>query len=185
MVAAAKRVLGPGKSVSVKIRLHADADETERFLRTVVEIGDPDFVTVHARTRKQRSSTAPDLAALAELKRRFPHLLMLANGDVFSAQDAADIAQKTGVEGVMAARGLLENPALFAGFERTPVEAVDRFMRYAVKSGLKFELIVHHVVEMMGQMANKRERKGIVACRDTVELTDWLDARLKLRALAQ
>lgn len=176
MVRAAKEVLGPNKSVSVKIRIHKDISETIEFLQTVQQAG-VDFVTVHARTKNQRSSTPPDMQALKMLKDRFPNLPMIANGDVYSVADARDIAAKTGVEGAMSARGLLENPALFAGYKDTPVEAVRRFVAHAVRTGLRIELTVHHLTEMMGKMTTKKERKGLVESRDYVDLIDWLDGR--------
>ena len=40
---------------------------------------------------------------------------VLANGDVRSLADAAQVRDATGVDGVMCARGMLENPAMFAG----------------------------------------------------------------------
>ena len=39
----------------------------------------------------------------------------MANGDVRSLADAAQVRAATGVDGVMCARGMLENPAMFAG----------------------------------------------------------------------
>ena len=45
---------------------------------------------------------------------------VVANGDIFSLEDAKMTAEKTGCQGVMAARGLLENPAMYAGYTSTP-----------------------------------------------------------------
>lgn len=136
MVAEAKRRLaGTDKSVSVKIRIHKDLEETRRFVEIVQRAG-VDWITVHGRTRNQRSSTPPDFEAIAWL-RPFIKCPVLANGDVYSLEDAKRIVELTGVDGVMAARGLLENPCLFAGFERAPKEAVARFLAYASRTGLR------------------------------------------------
>lgn len=138
MVAEAKRRLVghyPGKSVSVKIRVHKDLEETKRFI-AAVEAAGVDFITIHGRTRNQRSSTPPDFEAIRILKAG-AKVPILANGDVYSLKDAQRIVAETGVDGLMAARGLLENPTLFAGYEKTPREAVARFMAYASKTGLR------------------------------------------------
>lgn len=135
MVKEAKRRLGSKKSVSCKIRIHKDLDETKRFIDIITDAG-VDYITIHGRTRNQRSSTPPDFAAIKLLKAH-ARVPVLANGDVYSLKDAHSIASETGVDGVMAARGLLENPALFAGFEGTPPEAVGRFIAYASRSGLR------------------------------------------------
>ena len=42
---------------------------------------------------------------------------MIANGDVTSLEGAREVQEKTGVDGVMVARALLENPALFDGYK--------------------------------------------------------------------
>ena len=108
-------------------------------------------------------------------------LPVLANGDVYSLEDAHRITRETGVDGVMAARGLLENPALFAGFDKTPVEAVSQFIHYAVQGGMRHELVVHHITEMMTKTSTKRERAGLAVCNDMVDVIDWLDNRCKLQ----
>lgn len=180
MVAAAKRALGPNKSVSVKIRLHKDINDSIDFVRTVQQAG-VDFVAVHARLKNQRSSTPPDLKALKILRSHFPDLPMLANGDVYSLAHAERTVAETGVDGVMTARGLQENPALFAGYESTPREVVERFMAYAVRSGLRFELIKGHLADMMGKMTTKKVRRTLIGCKDLIELVDWLDGLWDLK----
>ena len=103
-------------------------------------------------------------------------LPVLANGDVYSLKDAHRIAKETGVDGVMAARGLLENPTLFAGFDKTPIEAVSQFIHYAVQGSMRHELVVHHLTEMLGSTTTKRERVGLAACNDMVDVIDWLSS---------
>jgi len=180
MVVAAKQALGPTKSVSVKIRIHKNIDETIAFVKKVQAVG-VDFVTVHARLRSQRSSTPPDLAALKVIKSHFPDLPMLANGDVNTVADAERTVEITGVEGVMTARELLINPALFAGFDSTPRDAVEKFVAYAAATGLRFELVQHHVNEMLTKMTTKKERRALMNARDLVEVIDWLDTRWEVQ----
>ncbi|KAF2157150.1 tRNA-dihydrouridine synthase [Myriangium duriaei CBS 260.36] len=180
IVAAAKSVLGPDKSVSIKIRIHKDIQTTINFLNTVLE-AEPDFVTVHARTRSQRSSTPPDLEALKILKSHFPDLPMIANGDVFTREDAEHIMVKTGVQGAMSARGILENPCLFAGYDTTPIEAVRKIMSYSTACGLRYELAQYHVHEMLTKALTKRERKQLMECKDMIELTDWLEEKANMQ----
>ncbi|CAD0013323.1 unnamed protein product [Aureobasidium pullulans] len=128
-------------------------DETIKFIK-VVEASGVDYITIQAQT------TLP----------------VLANGDVYSLEDAHRIAKETGVDGVMAARGLLENPTLFAGFDKTPIEAVSQFIHYAVQGSMRHELVVHHLTEMLGSTTTKRERVGLAACNDMVDVIDWLSS---------
>ena len=178
MVRAAKALLAPlGKSVSVKIRIAKDLGKTKRWVE-IVEAAGVDYVTVHGRTRSQRSSTPPDYGAVAEVKAcaRVP---VVANGDAYTLAGVREIAEKTGVDGVMAARGLLENPALFAGYEVTPVECVRLFLGYAIRCPIPFELVRHHVCDMTAKMEGmgKREKRALMECRDLLELVDWVDEK--------
>ncbi|KAG8142632.1 putative tRNA-dihydrouridine synthase protein [Naja naja] len=57
---------------------------------------------------------------------------VVANGDVKSLKDVEAIHQRTGADGVMVARGLLANPALFAGYEDTPLQCVQDWVDIAL-----------------------------------------------------
>ncbi|KAI5206007.1 tRNA-dihydrouridine synthase [Aureobasidium subglaciale] len=178
MIKEAKQRIGAGKTVSCKIRIHPDLSETVRFIK-IVEAAGVDYITIHGRLRNQRSSTPPNFEAIKMLRTQTT-LPVLANGDVYTLEDALRITKETGVDGVMAARGLLENPTLFAGYDKTPIEAVSQFIHYAVQGGMRHELVVHHLTEMMGSSTTKRERGGLAVCNDMVDVIDWLDNRCKL-----
>ena len=62
--------------------------------------------------------------------------------------------------GVMAARGLLENPALYAGYEKTPWGCVERYVDYALSYGSNSHIFQHHLAEMTNGMFSK---KGILS----------------------
>ena len=175
MVRAAKSRLESSKSVSCKIRIHKDLNETVRWVKPLERAG-VDFITVHGRTRTQRSSTPPDYAAIKMLKANV-NVPVLANGDAYCLRDVNEIAATTGVDGVMAARGILENPALFAGHDVTPAEYVHRFLGHAVRSPIPFPLVLHHVSEMTGRMPGmtKKHRKRLMECRDLVDLVDYVE----------
>ncbi|EMC92665.1 hypothetical protein BAUCODRAFT_27019 [Baudoinia panamericana UAMH 10762] len=181
MIRAARARLGPSKSVSVKIRIHADLSKTVAWLDEVAK-AEPTFITIHGRTRSQRSSTPPDYGAIRTLRERIPvSIPVVVNGDAYTLSDVTTIAAKTGADGVMAARGILENPAMFShsGVGGTPVECVQRFLGWAVRCPIPFPLVLHHVSEMTGRMKGfgKLERRRLGACRDLIELVDFVDAK--------
>lgn len=179
MVRAARARLGSSKSVSVKIRIQKDLEQTLRWVKTVEAAG-VDYITVHGRTRSQRSSTPPIYEAIRRVK-DVATVPIFANGDVYSAPDVKRVIALTQTDGVMAARGILENPALFAGYDVTPAECVRAFIRHAVRCPIPFPLVLHHVSEMTGRMhgMGKRERKRLMECRDLVDLIDWMDEKFK------
>lgn len=172
LVRAAKSKLGRVKSVSCKIRIHKDLSQTVRWVQTLERAG-IDFVSVHGRTRSQRSSTLPNYTAIRRIKATV-NVPVLANGDTYGLADVRQIASITGADGVMAARGILENPALFAGNEVTPTNCVHKFLEYAVRFPIPYPLVLHHISEMTAKMPGmtKKERKRLMECRDLVDLID-------------
>lgn len=71
-----------------------------------------DLLTVHARTVLQmyRPGVRYDLIAQAARELKCP---VLANGNVFSAEQALSLVAETGVRGLMIGRGAIRNPWLF------------------------------------------------------------------------
>ncbi|KAI9778908.1 MAG: hypothetical protein M1835_004820 [Candelina submexicana] len=195
MVRAVKKVCGEEFCVSVKIRVHKDLRETTDFVKTVEAAG-VDYITCHGRRRSQRSSEPVDLDAI-KLVKETATVPVVANGDVFDHKDVQRIVNFTGVDGeslspsplgsstntctgVMSARGLLSNPALFAGYNTTPREAVEKFMGYAVKHPLPLPLVKHHLSEMTVKMLSKKERLEMLDATNMLDLIEWLDERFEL-----
>jgi tRNA-dihydrouridine synthase 4 len=178
------------KTVSVKIRIHKNLRETVDFIRAVERAG-VDYITIHGRVRSTPSSKPVNLEAIKLLVEHCT-VPVLSNGDVFTLSDAHTHAQLTGVDGVMSARGLLQNPALFAGYDSCPWEAVEAFMHHVMRKPIPFKLVMHHLTEMvgsdrsqkgMGTLTSKEERKGILECGSMVELIDYLDSVREIRRL--
>ena len=108
--------------VSVKIRLRSTTQETVELCRRAEKAG-AEWITIHGRTSKERHCPVHyDDIRTAKQALNIP---VLANGDVFTLGDAERIVCDTGVDGVMSARGLLANPALFDGVNSTPKEVVE------------------------------------------------------------
>ena len=175
MVRAARSVLPSDKSVSCKIRIHKELNQTIQWVR-IVENAGVDYITVHGRTRSQRSNTPPDYDAIRTIKKHAT-VPVVANGDTYTLADVKKIAELTGVDGVMAARGILENPALFKRYDVTPSGCVRKFVEHAVRCPIPFPLVLHHISEMTGGMPGmmKKERKRLMECRDLVDLIDYVE----------
>lgn len=94
--------------------------------------------------------------------------------------------QNTNLAGFMSARGLLCNPALFAGYTSTPWEAVETFMCNVVRCPLPLKLVVHHVQEMCGPgmgsdktaLLSKKERNKLIQFTNMIQLLDFLDEKI-------
>lgn len=173
MVKAVKDKYGDKVCIETKIRIHKDLDETVRFVK-MVEAAGVDYITVHGRTKTTRSSQPANFDAI-KLVKDTVSVPVVANGDCFSLEDALQIAEYTGVDGVMAVRGILANPALFAGLEKTPWGAVELFWDLASSYGLPFRVTQHHLSQMLDQLVPKRYLKEMNELTNLVDLIDWFD----------
>ncbi|BGP27570.1 tRNA-dihydrouridine synthase 4 [Rhodotorula toruloides] len=177
LVRTTKQRIGWDFPVSVKIRVDDDPSRTNELVSNAIA-GGADFITVHGRTRHQSSEgypVNPEAIAFASscAKGAVP---VIANGDVFAKEDGEELRKKTGVQGVMSARGLLANPALFAGYSQTPLQAVQEFVDLSISTGLIFPLFHRHVAYMLeSRFANKKDRIGFNGLTSYGGVLDWLE----------
>lgn len=173
MVKAVKDKYGNSVCIETKIRIHNDLLETLEFVKKV-EASGVDFITVHGRTKNTRSSIPVDLEAI-KLVKATTSVPVVANGDCFSLEDAMRIAEYTGADGVMSARGILSNPALFAGFSHTPWAAIELFFDLVLRYGLPFRVAQHHLSEMLNKVIPKKIVRQMNETNGMVEMIDWFD----------
>jgi len=50
---------------------------------------------------------------LTDVKRRFPNVTIIGSGDIFDATAAVDLLKKSGLDGLLVARGAVGNPWIF------------------------------------------------------------------------
>ncbi|KAA0066396.1 tRNA-dihydrouridine(16/17) synthase [Cucumis melo var. makuwa] len=102
--------------VSCKIRIFPNLQDTINYARMLEDAG-CSLLAVHGRTRDEKDGKKfrANWSAISAVKNavRIP---VLANGNIRHMEDVNNCLQETGVEGVLSAETLLENPALFAGF---------------------------------------------------------------------
>ncbi|KAI5466630.1 hypothetical protein BGZ63DRAFT_418397 [Mariannaea sp. PMI_226] len=176
-----------------------------------------DWITIHPRTRSTPSSTPIRTEALDILTAKYAGTLpILLSGDVFDINalpfqptittnnDAAPLSSlsaltldpkvkrkpspsNTNLSGFMSARGLLANPATFAGYSACPWEAVETFMCNVARCPVPFKLALHHIQEMcapgMGpdksSLLTKKERAELNAVTNMCDLIDFLDTMIE------
>lgn len=115
-----KAVKSSGKRVSVKFRTGISEGNlvTEEFARAMEGAG-ADMITIHGRTREKVYSGEVNYAEIERAKKAVK-IPVIANGGVFSPEDAVNLMERTGADGVMLARGAMYNPFLFAEITGTP-----------------------------------------------------------------
>ena len=101
------------RPVTVKMRKGWDADHiTAVECAKACEQAGAELIAVHARTREQMYTPGidPDIIAKVKAAVKVP---VLGNGDIHTAEDAVEMMQRTGCDGVMIARAALGDPWLF------------------------------------------------------------------------
>ncbi len=101
-------------SVSVKMRL-GFRKVTILENAKICEGEGADFITLHPKMGNDGSELLPDREWIGKVK-SVVNIPVLANGFVFSAEDAVELLNKTDADGVMVARGALGNPYLFSRY---------------------------------------------------------------------
>ncbi|WFD30488.1 tRNA-dihydrouridine(20a/20b) synthase [NAD(P)(+)] [Malassezia sp. CBS 17886] len=201
MVKTCKARLGDGFCVSVKIRVDSDPARTDALVRNALHAG-ASLISIHGRTRHQASASHPvdldavrfaveaanacglhtalgtspgDAWVVGEDGGAGGPVPCVVNGDIWTREDACVWRAKTGARGAMSARGLLANPALFAGYERTPKAAVQQFTDRAIMWGLHPSLMHRHLAYMLEAcIPSRAETVYFNSLASGASILDWL-----------
>lgn len=111
-----------GKIVTVKCRIGMKEDALiAAEIAKMCEDSGADMITIHGRSRNMMYDGVPYYDQIEQAKSavRIP---VIANGGIFSVQDAERMMDLTGADGVMIARYALENPFIFSELIDRPIE---------------------------------------------------------------
>ena len=115
-----KECVKSGKNITVKIRTGIkQGDDIASEFCLMAEQAGAKMVTIHGRVREAYYSGEPDYKAIEKAKKSVG-IPVIANGGIFTVQDAEKMIDRTGADGVMLARGGIANPFLFSEICKTP-----------------------------------------------------------------
>lgn len=164
--------------VSAKIRLLKDIRQTVALCQTLEKAG-ASFLTIHARTPEMRNEPI-DLDSF-KLLRDHVQLPLVANGDVKSLGGAEFLFQESRCEGVMSARGILTNPALFSGHSTTPLTCVQDWLDITSAIPTEFQCFHHHLVFMLEKILSKKDRVLFNSLQNKASVLEFLESYYNIK----
>jgi tRNA-dihydrouridine synthase B len=184
------------KPVTVKFRKGFTAEEVNavEIARRAEDAGAA-AVAVHGRTRSQFYSGRADWEIIRQVKEAV-NIPVIGNGDIFCAEDAKNMLEQTGCDGIMVGRGARGNPWIFREIREyletgeiaaPPLleERVQMILRHArMLSGLKGETIAmremrKHVAWYTAGLPHSSALRGRVNQVETLAQLEALMEELK------
>ncbi|CAH2275772.1 tRNA-dihydrouridine(20a 20b) synthase [NAD(P)+]-like [Pelobates cultripes] len=165
------QVENPSFSVSIKIRIHSDISRTVDLCRKAEAAG-VSWITVHGRLTEERHQ--PVHYDSIKIIKESVSIPVVANGDIKNLKEVSQIHQITGADGVMAARGLLANPAMFAGYEETPLSCIQDWIDISLEHGTPFACFHHHLIYMLERITSKQEKRVFNVLSSTSAVLNYL-----------
>lgn len=133
--------------IPVTVKIRSGWNNTERNAAEIAKIAEDSGISaifIHGRTREQMYSPPVDFDIIRKVKESV-NIPVIGNGDIFSAENAAEMLSRTNCDGIMIGRGAFGNPWIFA-------EIISRFegLDFTPPSGAeKMNLIKKHLDKMI------------------------------------
>lgn len=146
------------KPITAKIRTGWDENSINavEFAQGLEEAG-VSAIAVHARYAKQFYSGHADLCIIARVKEHVT-IPVIGNGDIYNADDAKNMLDKTNCDAVMVARGALGNPFIF----KEIYNLLNNLEPYTISYNEKRDIIFYHAKELCGLFG---EKHGVLKMR--------------------
>ena len=179
-----KAVSKEGRTVTVKIRLGTERGKcvATEFAKAVESAG-ASAITVHGRYRPDYYTGEVDYKAIEDVKNAVK-IPVIANGGIFTEQDAEKLMDNTGADGVMLARGALQNPFLFSSLTNANNPfTLKEFIREHInilkqKFDDKFVAVNFRKIMpnyLKGVTCEKSKKIAFTTCKTTEEILTLLD----------
>ena len=147
--------------VPVTVKIRAGWDQDQIVAAEIVKIAEQagaKAICIHGRTRQQGYSGLANRDWIKEAKAAASSILVIGNGDIFNAEDALDMFQKTSCDAILVARGNFGNPWIFQEIE----EAFEGTNPEIKEDPKLIEMLLRHIDEIF---AYQNEIKGLLDLR--------------------
>jgi tRNA-dihydrouridine synthase B len=151
VIEARKRTALP---LTAKIRLGVELDEQKlKSFCTMLEDEGIDMLSVHARLKKESFARRPRWEWIAKIK-EWLKIPVIANGGIFSVQDAKDCLRVSGADGLMLGRGAVIKPWFFAEIAR------DIYGCNIAEPAVSLPVVYNNFVDLVNELFQPERRLG-------------------------
>ncbi len=148
-----KECVKSNKVITIKIRIgQKKGDDIAKEFAMMAENAGAKLITIHGRVREDYYSGEPNYNSIKRAKESV-NIPVIANGGIFTIQDADKMINETGADGIMLARGGIANPFLVS-------DLVNVKSDYNLKT-----FIINHLSELEKYYP---ERRGVLEFRKFV-----------------
>ncbi|MBE5743044.1 MAG: tRNA dihydrouridine synthase DusB [Clostridiales bacterium] len=173
-----------GKTITCKMRTGLTKGNfvTEDFAKAVAD-GGAQMITVHGRTRDKIYAGEPEYEQIAKAKNSVS-IPVIANGGIFTKEDAEKMIDKTGADGIMLARGALERPWLFAEILGNQVsinkkslinEHIDRLLTHYDDKTVAITFRKQLCLYLKGERNSTEFKQKLFTYKDTASIKNAID----------
>lgn len=161
-----KLALNLNVPVSCKIRIFPNLQDTINYAKMLEDAG-CSLLAVHGRTRDEKDGKKIRANwSTIRAVRNAVRIPVLANGNIRHMDDVASCLEETGADGALSAESLLENPALFSGFQTAEwgcegrneeggkldqADLVVEYLKLCEKYPVPWRMIRSHVHKLLGE----------------------------------
>lgn len=182
-----KECVKSGKIITVKIRTGLkEGDDIAKEVSIMAESAGASLITIHGRVREKYYSGEPDYKAIENAKKSVK-IPIIANGGIFTVSDANLMIEKTGADGVMLARGGIENPFLFCELlgTKSPYNKKQFILKHLDgmkelygdrKANVEFRKFASYYFK--GKDGSKELRTQIMTLQSVEEIKELIDKKL-------
>ena len=182
-----KECVKSGKNITVKIRTgQKKGDDIATDFAKMAENAGASLITIHGRVREDYYSGEPDFNAIEKAKKAVK-IPVIANGGIFTKEDAENMLDKTGADGLMLARGAIANPFLIcellgAEYDLTLKEYIKKHVSLMTeiyadrRAALEFRKFTPYYFK--GMTGVKDLKLALVQAESTAQIIDLIDKGL-------
>ena len=125
IVSAVRRAVPAEMPVSAKMRLGVEDDRRAAECARAVAEGGASELVIHARTKQQGYRPPAYWSRIAEVRAEVPGLPIVANGEIWTVDDARRCQAESGCDTLMLGRGLVADPGLALAILSGGAQAMD------------------------------------------------------------